>query len=154
MKGPAPKDPRLLRGHRRHRASTQATLPSEAEAAGWKVPPLPSRPGRGKWHPQVLEWWSAVWQSPMSGEYLQVDRQGLILLAVLLQDFWVARSPKDRCRFAVEIRQQESRFGLTPVDRRRLQWAVQRAEVAVKKTAARRKKADPNKDPRDVLKLT
>ena len=90
----------------------------------------------------------------MSGEYLQVDRQGLILLAVLLQDFWVARSPKDRCRFAVEIRQQESRFGLTPVDRRRLQWAVQRAEVAVKKTAARRKKADPNKDPRDVLKLT
>ncbi len=90
----------------------------------------------------------------MSGEYLQVDRQGLILLAVLLQDFWVARSPKDRCRFAVEIRQQESRFGLTPVDRRRLQWEIQRAEIASKKTAARRKRADRNKDPRDVLKIT
>ena len=25
----------MLRGHRRHRTSTQATLPTEAEAAGW-----------------------------------------------------------------------------------------------------------------------
>ena len=152
MRGPPPKDPRLLRGHRRHRASTQATLPSEAEAAGWEVPPLPLR--RGKWHKRVVEWWGAVWTSPMAIEYLEIDKQGLVLLATLLQDFWVARSAKDRCRFAVEIRQQESRFGLSPVDRRRLQWAVQRGEAAAKKTKARRKKADPNKDPRNVLKLT
>ncbi len=40
MRGPPPKDPRLLTGHRRNRASTQATLPSEAEAAGQQVPEL------------------------------------------------------------------------------------------------------------------
>ncbi len=152
MKGPVPKDPRLLTGHRRHRATTAATLPSEAEARTWEIPPLP--PCKGPWHERVIAWWAAIWQSPMAAEYIESDKHGLYMLAMLLQDFWVARSAKDRCRFAVEIRQQESRFGLTPVDRRRLQWEIERAEVAVKKTATRRKRADRNKDPRDVLKLT
>ncbi len=141
-----------MRGHRRNRAATQATLPSEAEAATWEVPPLPPR--RGKWHERVVEWWAAVWTSPMAHEYIESDKQGLILLAMLLQDFWTAQAARDRFKFATEIRQQEARFGLTPVDRRRLQWEIERAEVAGKKTAARRKRADRNKDPRDVLKLT
>ncbi len=152
MRGPPPNDPRLLRGHRRNRASTQATLPSEAEAAQQQIPELPPR--KGKWRPEVIDWWAAVWTSPMSVEYLKVDKHGLYRLAVLLQDFWTTRVVKDRFRFAAEIRQQESCFGLTPVDRRRLQWEIDRAEIAVKKTAARRKRPDPNKDPRDVLKLT
>ena len=90
----------------------------------------------------------------MAAEYIDADKPGLDMLAVLHQAFWTARSAKDRFRFATEIRHQEARFGLTPVDRRRLQWEVERAEIAVKKTAARRQKADPNRDPRDILKLT
>ena len=152
MKGPIPKDPRLRRGHHR-RASTRATLPSEAEAAEQEIPYLPPRPGRGKWHPQVLEWWRVVWQSPMASEFIAVDRCGLTLLATLIQDFWTAPA-KSRVRYATEIRRWEEKFGLDPVSRRRLEWQIERAEVAVKKTAARRKRADRNKDPRDVLKLT
>ncbi len=153
MRGPPPKDPRLLRGHRRNRASTQATLPTEAEAAGQQIPELPPR--KGKWRPEVIDWWAAVWTSPMASEYIGADKHGLYMLATLLQDFWTTRVVKDRFRFAAESRQQEARLGLSPVDRRRLQWEVKRGEAAAKRTAARRrKKADPNQDPRDVLKLT
>ncbi len=149
MRGPPPKDSNLLRGHRRNRAATQATLPSEAEAATWEVPPLPPR--KGKWHEQVVAWWDLIWRSPMAAEYIDADKPGLDMLAVLHQAFWTA-SNKDKFRYAAEIRQQESRFGLTPVDRRRLQWAIKRGEAATKKTAARRRRKK-EKDPREVLGL-
>ena len=153
MRGRTPKPPHLRRGHHR-RSSTRATLPTEAEAAQREVPPLPPRPGRGKWHPQVLEWWESVWTSPMAGEYLKVDRCGLTLLAVLQQDFQTA-SAKDRARYAAEIRRWEEKFGLDPVSRRRLEWEVDRAEVAVERTQARRqrKRLDPKKDPRNTLRV-
>jgi hypothetical protein len=91
----------------------------------------------------------------MAAEYLEADKQGLILLAHLQQSFWTARSNKDKCYFAKEIRQQEQRFGLTPIDRRRLQWEVEKGESAAAKTETRRKRKRPNptKDPREVLKL-
>lgn len=90
----------------------------------------------------------------MAGEYLKVDRCGLTLLAVLQQDFQTA-SAKDRARYAAEIRRWEEKFGLDPVSRRRLEWEVDRAEVAVERTQARRqrKRLDPEKDPRDTLRV-
>ena len=151
MPGPAPKPPGLRQ--RRNRASTKATLPTEAKAAKQKIPPLPQR--KGNWHERVIVWWESIWRSPMATEYLEPDKQGLILLAYLQQSFWTARSNKDRFRFAAEIRQQEVRFGLTPIDRRRLQWEVEKGESAAVRTATRRKRKRPNpkNDPRDVLRL-
>ncbi len=151
MRGRIPKPPGLRKGH--HRRSARAVLPTEAEAAGQEVPPLPPRHRGGKWHPRVLQWWQDIWRSPMAAEWLAVDRCGLEMLAVLQQDFWTAPA-KDRARYAAGIRLREEKFGLDPVSRRRLSWEIDRAEIAVKKTAARRKKADLNKDPRSVLKLT
>ena len=153
MKGPAPKPPGLRQ--RKNRASTKATLPTKAEAAKWEVPLLPELPQKRKWHERVIIWWDAIWKSPMAAEYLEPDKQGLILLAYLQQSFWMSRSSKDRFKWAGEIRQQEVRFGLTPIDRRRLQWEVEKGESAavLTETRRKRKRPDPKHDPRDVLRL-
>src|SRR5207253_1666646 len=99
-------------------------------------------------------WWEAVWRSPMAGEYLAADRDGLFILARLHQDFWTAGCPKDRQQAAAEIRHQGVRFGLSPVDRRRLEWFVDKGEQASKRTETRRRARDASgKDPRDVLRI-
>ena len=148
-----PKAPELLQ--RRNRTSTRATLPTEAAAAARKVPPLPPREKQSeKWHPLVLRWWSAVWKSPMAEEYLEADKDDLYLLAELRQDFYVATEASERQKIAAEIRQQSVRFGLSPIDRRRLQWEVEKGEQATERTASRRqRKQASSKDPRDALKL-
>ncbi len=153
MPGPIPKPPGLRQ--RRNRVSTKATLPTEAEAAKREVPPLPVLGGRAKWHPQVIEWWQDTWQSPMAAEFVHADRHGLYRLARLQQDFWRAKSKKDRLAIDREIRPLEAEFGLTPVSRRRLQWSIEKGESAAVRTETRRKRKrpDPKKDPRDVLKL-
>jgi len=141
---------------RRNRASTKATLPTEAEAAKQIVPTLPSHaiPSLdGSWHERVIGWWESVWRSPMANEYLEPDKQGLILLAYLQQGFWMSQDSGERFKFAAEIRHQEVRFGLTPIDRRRLQWEVEKGESAAVRTETRRKRKTPKKDPRDVLKI-
>lgn len=152
--GPPPKP--AHQRQRQNRATTRANLPSAAESAENEVPPLPART-EDVWHPMVVEWWESVWRSPMASEYLDADMKGgLYLLAELHQLRWTAESPTSLIEAAKEIRLAEVRFGLSPIDRRRLQWEVERAETAVAKTEARRgrkgrrKKA---KDPRSMLKI-
>ena len=137
---PLPPKPPGLR-QRRNRASTKATLPTEAEAAKQEIPPLPER--KGKWRPEVIFWWEVTWKSPMAAEYLEADKPGLYILAHLHQAFWTANN-KDRFRYATELRQQEVRFGLSPIDRRRLEWEVEKGETAAIRTETRRKRKRPN----------
>lgn len=104
----------------------------------------------------VIEWWETVWRSPMASEFLDADmRGGLYLLAELYQRRWTSEDTKEIREIAAEIRQQEVRFGLSPIDRRRLQWEVEKAESAVEKTQTRRQRqtATHAKDPRDVLRI-
>lgn len=156
MKGRTPK-PAALR-QRRNRASTQATLPSQEATRRTAVAALPERSeGAGSWHPRVLTWWEAVWRSPMASEYLDSDRQRLQLIAELHQRFWTSADRGEPVtKLASEIRQQEVLFGLTPMDRRRLQWEVEKGEQAADRTASRHTRKAPEKrrsDPRDVLRL-
>jgi hypothetical protein len=152
-----PKPPELRQ--RRNRTTTAATLPSEAESQRRKVPPLPAREKQSEvWHPRVLEWWACVWRSPMAEEYLGPDIVGgLHLLAELYQRRWCDPDTKGLIALVAEIRQQEIRFGLSPIDRRRLQWSIEQGEGAEEQTKKRRmaKKLDAvsKKDPRDVLKI-
>lgn len=154
---PVPK-PAALR-QRRNAASTKSTLPSAKAAKRNRVPALPERESGG-WHPLVLEWWASVWRSPMASEFLDADmRGGLFLLADLHQIRWTVRDkPKELAAVAAEIRLQEVRFGLSPVDRRRLQWVVEQGEEAAEKTQARQKAkrapvpAAPADDPRRGLR--
>jgi hypothetical protein len=92
----------------------------------------------------------------MASEYLAADMKGgLYLLADLHQIRWTAKSPSQLIAAAAEIRHQEVRFGLSPIDRYRLQWSIDQGESAAERTKNRRKpKADSGVDPRSVLKVS
>lgn len=126
MPGPIPKDPKLRQ--RRNRTSTAAVLIGGTAAGRLRAPKLPQRDDQ-EWHPLTLAWWKDVWRSPMAPEFLQADVHGLYLLADLIDQYW--REPS--FKLAGEIRQQRQCFGLTPIDRRRLQWQVQQVEANERK---------------------
>jgi hypothetical protein len=120
MSGPPPK-PRATR-RRRNRASAAREL---FPAPGATAPDLPAE---RDWHTLTARWWADVWASPMASEYLDADVHGLFRLAVLVDDYWRAESPTARRDLAGEIRLQGQAFGLTPLDRRRLEWTVGQVE--------------------------
>jgi hypothetical protein len=133
---------------RRNRTSTSATLRPPTTV---QTPPLP-RLGGEAWHPMTIAWWSDIWRSPMAPEYDTSDVHGLLMLAVLVNGFWQSPS-KD---LAAEIRLQRQCFGLSPIDRRRLQWEIERTDEAQdkgrKRRAAAKTPVETGQDPRDVLR--
>jgi hypothetical protein len=92
-------------------------------------------------------WWRDVWASPMATEYLRADEHGLFRLAVLIDLFWKEPSRA----LAAEIRLQQQAFGLTPLDRRRLEWNIEQVEQA-KNRRSRRALVIDHDDPRSLLK--
>jgi hypothetical protein len=102
-------------------------------------------PAERDWHELTGRWWADVWASPMAGEYLDADAHGLFRLAVLVDDYWLAGSPSARKELAGEIRLRGQAFGLTPLDRRRLEWTVAQAED---RTERRRRPESAPGDPR------
>lgn len=142
---PVPKPPEMRQ--RRNKTSTRATLYVLEGAKKNTAPELPE----GDWHELTQLWWKNVWSSPMAGEYLESDRHGLILLAHLIEQYW--RDPKTT--IAAEIRMQEQRFGLSPIDRRRLQWEVKKVEGEGRGRGGRgRPVPERSKDPRSILRPT
>lgn len=129
--GPAPKDPSLRA--RRNKASTKATLVANPNIT---VPDLPG----DEWHAATRLWWLDLWRSPMAPEYDESDLHGLFMLAALVNDFWSAETARERAALSSEIRLQRACFGLTPIDRRRLQWEIEKAEAAEEKGRKRRAK--------------
>ena len=110
-------------------------------------------PGRRQWHPQTRAWWRDLWRSPMAGEYVAMDRHGLLRLAHLVdQAHWF---PGD-LKLEEAIAKQEQRFGLTPIDRRRLQWTVQDPAPPAKASPKRDQNeagTRPSTDPRQLFAL-
>ncbi|HWP38933.1 MAG TPA: hypothetical protein VNL18_15410 [Gemmatimonadales bacterium] len=140
---------------RRNRTTTAAVLPRPEAMVENPVPALPARERKAeRWHPKVVAWWTSVWRSPMAAEFLDSDvKGGLYLLAELYQQLWAGEAA-DVGRLAAEIRQQEVRFGLSPIDRRRLQWEIEKAEQADERTRSRRQRRQlEGKDPREILKV-
>lgn len=117
MPGPPPNP----NARRRNVGPGFVKLPS----SGRKAPPpeLPATlPGtRRKWRAETLEWWEAVWRSPMAVEFLESDYHGLLRLAVLRdRDTRGMLLAKEHA----EIRQLEDRFGLSPLARLKNRWVV------------------------------
>jgi hypothetical protein len=84
----------------------------------------------------------------MSSEWDESDIHGLYLLAQLIDDFWTGKPGMTKKEIAAEIRLQRQSYGLSPIDRRRLQWEIDKGEEAAAKTHERRtlpasKRADP-----------
>ena len=144
-RGPAPKPAHLRQRKNKKAGAAQLTAPEEPKKI--KAPTLPN-PDKRKFHRLTRAWWRRVWQSPMASEYLPTDEDGLARLALLVDDYYNEPSTK----LAAEIRLQEARFGLSPVDRSRLQWEVQKGEEAERKRRPPQVQYEPSaKDPRGVL---
>ena len=148
MPGPAPKSSKTRQ--RRNKASTRATL--EQPTGEVTVQPLPARDeGQKPWHRRVCAWWDDVWRSPMASEYLDVDRRGLEAIAELWQSFFSRDSDAGRIAVHSEIRLAQRDYGLTPLDRRRLEWEIKRAEP--KPVKSKPKQSRTKADPRKVLRI-
>lgn len=147
MPGPMPKDPSTRQ--RRNRSSTSALLSANPDAV---VPPLGFRVLK-----RTQEWWRDVWTSPMASEYDDTDRHGLAMLAMLVDSYWraVRGDDGDPLKIMAEIRQQSQRYGLSPIDRRRLQWEIERTEEAQVRGERRRSsvpRTAAKGDPRATLR--
>lgn len=142
MPGPPPKDPKLRQ--RRNRVSTRATLVRTAKPRQR----APSLPRERKWHTLTKKWWHDIWHSPMADEYLRADRHALYRLATLIDLFWSEPTKE----LAAEIRLEQQAFGLTPLDRRRLQWSIEQVETAKSKTRTKQPEEE-QADPRELLKV-
>ncbi|MCF3939906.1 phage terminase small subunit [Gordonia tangerina] len=130
---------------RANKASTAATLTDDHQVQ------CPELPESRDWHPQTLQWWTDLWSAPMATEYHSSDRHALFILAALVDDFWQEPTTSK----AAEIRLQRQAFGLTPYDRRRLEWTIETAEESKERGRRRseRSQAPPaaKDDPRSGL---
>jgi len=147
---------------RRNAASTAATLRAVGPDEERYVPPLPTQrfdeDGKKiRWLKVTRDWWDALWVAPMSSEYDPSDIHQLYILADLYDRYW--RNPT--VSRAAEIRQQRALFGMTPYDRRRLEWTIEVADEARARGDRRRAGQDhggapqptPSEDPRNVLNM-
>ena len=149
MPGPAPKDPKIRQ--RRNRAATSAELGAEVNARQ-RTPSLPKRKDADgeiiPWQPLTREWWRDVWHSPMAKQFLEADKHALFRLAALVDMFW-SNPTKE---LGAEIRLEQQAFGLTPIDRRRLDWEIKKERDSKQRRAWRPSaEGDEQSDPRNVL---
>lgn len=142
MKGRHPK-PANMRQNRTRKAGSALICALVSP----KVPKIPN-PDERKWHDLTQMAWRHAWQSPMASQWLVSDIDALGRLALLWDEFYKAPNG----HVMAEIRLQESRFGLSPLDRSRLQWEVSRGEEAEQKQQRRAAvKRTGTADPRVLL---
>jgi len=123
MPGPPPKP-----AHMRQRTNKKAGIALICAPDAPRVPKIPNPDGR-KWQRLTVQCWRRAWASPMSTQWLDTDIDALGRLALLWDEFY--RNPTSVAM--AEIRLQEQRFGLSPLDRTRLQWEVARTDEAERK---------------------
>lgn len=104
----------------------------------------------------ATKWWDELWASPMAAELVRVDARVVLRLAVLEHDFWSADTVTTRLAVAGEIRLAQRDFGLTPLDRRRLEWTIEAVDEVQDKGRRRRAttapaQPAPESDPRLAL---
>lgn len=102
------------------------------------------------WHALTLAWWRDVWTAEVAGNFLRVDRHGLFRLAILVDRYWRESDAGLGVReLGAEIRLQQQAYGITPLDRTRLQWEVEHPKEQEKPEAD---EAPPVLDSRTVLR--
>ena len=144
-RGPAPKSARLRQ--RTNKKSGATVLPMRSSAAS--IPKLADRPDGRAWHPKTLAAWREFFESPMAEAWLQTDITGLEMVAALYDEFYKTGD----IEYMKEIRLQRPCYGLTPLDRSRLQWEIARGDEADGRRQRRpqKKAAAGRKDPRGFL---
>lgn len=132
---PAQKKDPSVRARRNKAATASALTPSSA--------PVPAMPDGPAWHVETVKWWTAVWSSPMRSEWDESDAHNVVLCALIYNDIWTAETAKERKDAAAEFRLQRQSLGLSPYDRRRLEWTIETAEDAKDRGQRRRGQAAP-----------
>ncbi len=146
-KGRHPKPAHMRQNRTKKAGATTLEAPESDHGEKPKVPTL-QNPDKRKFHRLTRAWWKRVWTSPMAGEYLPTDVDGLARVALLVDEYY--KKPKKET--LAEIRLQEARFGLSPVDRSRLQWEVFKGEEAERKRKPPKQQHQASsKDPRGIL---
>lgn len=64
----------------------------------------------------------------MAREWIEADLPLLYRLILLVEDFWCSLSANGRKDTDVRIAALEQKLGLSPLDRRRLEWELPKAE--------------------------
>src|SRR5690242_16633311 len=114
-RGPAPKPAHLRQRTNVKSGATVLRMPDRAV-----VPDLGTRPDGAPWHPKTLVAWREFFESPMASAWLPTDITGLQMVAALYDGFYLTGN----IEYMKEIRLQRPCYGLTPLDRSRLQWEV------------------------------
>lgn len=153
MPGPTPKPSALRQRKNKKSGASILMLPSasakeSAKVSASKVRPIPN-PDARTWHPLTLTAWAHAWASPMASQWIETDEDALGRLALLWDEFYKYPDAK----VMAEIRLQEQRFGLSPLDRSRLQWELGRAEESEQRQVRRSMspKRTGTHDPRSAL---
>lgn len=107
--------------HQRQRRNRSVTI-STVEAGPAGRVDLPA-----DYHDLTKMWWATIWNSPISGEWVDADTPGLVALAQLVEDFWRAE-PNERAKRHAEVRMASREYGLSPFSRRQLQWEIKRLD--------------------------
>ena len=142
-RGPAPK-PAHLRQRTNRKAGSALILALDKP----EIPVIPN-PDARVWHPLTVTAWKHAWSSPMASQWIETDMDALGRLAVMWDEFYTRPDAK----VLAEIRLQESRFGLSPLDRSRLQWEVAKGSEAEERQQRRRElpRRTGTADPRAIL---
>jgi hypothetical protein len=85
----------------------------------------------------------------MAPEWDASDVHNVTICALFYNDLWTAESSTARREAASEFRMHRRDLGLTPLDRRRLEWSIETADAA--KDRGRQRRGD---SPRERLKIT
>ncbi len=123
MPGPTAKPPALRQ--RRNRTVTRGQFTTEP-ATRFELPTDHNR----KWHPFTVQWWNTIWSSGLSDLWTKADEPGLLQLARLVELFWRATEVREITSLESAIRLRGGRYGLSPMDRRSLQWEDMRVNAA------------------------
>jgi hypothetical protein len=143
-RGPAPKPSHLRQRTNKKAGHAVLEIPSRKSP----VPTIPNPDGR-TWHKLTLEAWAHAWSSPMASQWIQTDIDAIGRLAILWDAFY-CRPSADTMK---EIRLQSALFGLSPLDRSRLQWEVSRGEEAERKRKPSATTPVASGDPRKLLRM-
>jgi hypothetical protein len=93
------------------------------------IPGLPERPQGWAWFSEF--WWDAIWSSPMSKEWHpETDYFNVVRALTHFDDWWTAETATERQKADNLFDKAVAKLGLTPYDRRRLEWQIEQAKGA------------------------
>jgi len=103
-----------------------------------------------EWHPMAVTLWREIWHSPMASQYTSVDILTMLRVVELQHAFYTSSSIDEKRKCSVELRLLSQLFGLSPLDRARLKWEIDKGDEAEQNSARRNavQRGRPRTDPR------